>query len=78
MGAARFLILVCVLDVSVVTTAFAAGKPARTPTAVVQTTAPAVRGARSGPFWRQDLFDRMNPNNLRTDLPAPPAQPGQF
>ena len=27
---------------------------------------------------RQDLFDRRNPNNLRTDYPAAPAQPGQF
>jgi hypothetical protein len=26
----------------------------------------------------QDLFDRNNPNNLRSDYPAPPAQPGQF
>jgi hypothetical protein len=27
---------------------------------------------------RQDLFDRNNPNNLRHDYPAPPAQPGSF
>jgi hypothetical protein len=27
---------------------------------------------------RQDLFDRNNPNNLRHDYPAAPAQPGQF
>jgi hypothetical protein len=27
---------------------------------------------------RQDLFDRRNPNNLRTDYPSAPAQPGQF
>ena len=27
---------------------------------------------------RQDLFDRNNPNNLRSDYSAPPAQPGQF
>ena len=26
----------------------------------------------------QDLFDRNNPNNLRSDYPGPPAQPGQF
>ena len=26
---------------------------------------------------RQDLFDRNNPNNLRSDWPAPPAQPAQ-
>ena len=35
--------------------------------------------ARTGGFiLRQDLFDRNNPNNLRSDWPAPPAQPGQF
>ena len=27
---------------------------------------------------RQDLFDRNNPNNLRSDWPSPPAQPGGF
>ena len=27
---------------------------------------------------RQDLFDRNSPNNLRSDYPAPPSQPGQF
>jgi hypothetical protein len=27
---------------------------------------------------RQDLFDRNNPNNVRHDYPAPPAQGGQF
>ena len=27
---------------------------------------------------RQDLFDRNDPNNLRSDWPGPPAQPGQF
>jgi hypothetical protein len=31
-----------------------------------------------GPVLRQDLFDRNNPNNLRSDYPSPPAQPGQF
>jgi hypothetical protein len=25
---------------------------------------------------RQDLFDRNDPNNLRSDYPTPPAQPG--
>jgi hypothetical protein len=27
---------------------------------------------------RQDLFDRNNPRNLRSDYPAAPAQPAQF
>ena len=35
---------------------------------------------RSGSHFilRQDLFDRSNPNNLRSDWPTPPAQPGQL
>jgi hypothetical protein len=32
---------------------------------------------RPGLIVRQDLFDRRNPNNLRTDWPAPPSQPNQ-
>ena len=31
----------------------------------------------SGVIW-QDLFERNNPNNLRSDWPSPPAQPAQF
>ena len=27
---------------------------------------------------RQDLFDRNDPNNLRSDYPGPPAQPSQY
>jgi hypothetical protein len=34
--------------------------------------------ARPSGLIRQDLFDRNNPNNLRSDWPGPPAQPGQF
>ena len=29
------------------------------------------------PILRQDLFDRNNPRNLRSDWHSPPAQPGQ-
>jgi hypothetical protein len=32
----------------------------------------------SGFILRQDLFDRNDPNNLRSDYHGPPAQPGQF
>jgi hypothetical protein len=39
---------------------------------------PVIDTPRSGFVLRQDLFDRNNPNNLRSDWPAPPAQPGQF
>ena len=31
-----------------------------------------------GFILRQDLFDRNNPNNLRSNWPSPPAQPGQL
>jgi hypothetical protein len=33
---------------------------------------------RRGFVLRQDLFDRADPNNVRSDWPSPPAQPGQF
>jgi hypothetical protein len=39
---------------------------------------PASMDARPSGLIRQDLFDRNNPNNLRSDWPSPPAQPGQF
>jgi hypothetical protein len=52
-----------------------------------QTQVAKVRAARKSPpaidtLWggfilRQDLFDRNNPNNLRSDWPSPPAQPAQ-
>jgi hypothetical protein len=32
---------------------------------------------RPGLIVRQDLWDRRNPSNLRTDWPAPPSQPNQ-
>jgi hypothetical protein len=38
---------------------------------------PAIAPPPSG-LIRQDLFDRNNPNNLRSDWPSPPAQPGSF
>lgn len=76
MMAARFLILVCVL--AMVTPVFAVAKHARTKTVAPEIAIPAVRALKGGQIWRQDLFDRTNPNNQRTDLPAPPAQPGQF
>jgi hypothetical protein len=38
---------------------------------------PAIDPRPSG-LLRQDLFDRNNPNNLRSDWPSPPAQPGGF
>jgi hypothetical protein len=40
--------------------------------------APPVSTGKTGFILRQDLFDRNNPNNLRSDWHGPPAQPGQF
>jgi hypothetical protein len=39
---------------------------------------PSIDNPWSAFVLRQDLFDRNNPNNLRSSWPAPPAQPGQF
>jgi hypothetical protein len=39
---------------------------------------PSSIDARPSGLVRQDLFDRNNPNNLRSDWPSPPAQPGQY
>jgi hypothetical protein len=39
---------------------------------------PVDRGGTGFVVLRQDLFDRNNPNNLWSDYPAPPAQPGPY
>jgi hypothetical protein len=44
----------------------------------VRKIAPSIYAPTTRFILRQDLFDRNNPNNLRSDWPAPPAQPGQF
>jgi hypothetical protein len=44
----------------------------------VRQAASPVAGCWNGFICRQDLFDRNNRNNLRSDWPSPPAQPGQF
>jgi hypothetical protein len=48
------------------------------PTHNVRKIPPVIDTPKSGFILRQDLFDRNNPNNLRSDWPSPPAQPGQF
>jgi hypothetical protein len=45
------------------------------PTHDIRKVPPAIEARPSG-IIRQDLFDRNNPNNLRSDWPSPPAQPG--
>jgi hypothetical protein len=39
---------------------------------------PPVVAVRPFGVLAQDLFDRNDPNNLRSDYHGPPAQPGQF
>ena len=43
----------------------------------VRNTPPSIDPLTRGPILRQDLFDRNNPNNLRSDWPGPRAQPAQ-
>jgi hypothetical protein len=38
---------------------------------------PSIDALARGSILRQDLFDRNNPNNLRSDWPGPRAQPAQ-
>jgi hypothetical protein len=48
------------------------------PTHDVRKIPPSIDAPARGFILRQDLFDRNNPNNLRSDWPSPRAQPGQF
>jgi len=71
--------VLCALEVAVATGAFA--KTSRTrvvPVPDVRQAAPLVDSCRGGFVCKQDLFDRNNRNNLRSDWPSPPAQPAQF
>jgi hypothetical protein len=69
----------CALGAALATTAFA--KPARIKvpaSPVVRGVVPLAHSCGGGFVCRQDLFDRNNPNNIRSDYPGPSAQPGQF
>jgi len=71
------LAVLCALELSMATPAIA--KTSRTKVVTIAD----VRQAASPPagcrnICRQDLFDRNNRNNLRSDWPGPPAQPAQF
>ena len=72
------ILVICALEAALATTAFAKSAHTRAAAAhVSQIKSPAVT-SKSGFILRQDLFDRLDPNNLRSDWPGPPAQPGQF
>jgi hypothetical protein len=47
------------------------------PTGDVRNIPPSNPVPTRGSILRQDLFDRNNPNNLRSDWPGPRAQPAQ-
>jgi hypothetical protein len=75
----RMLAILCILEVAFATTAFGKSRHSAAPPAQDSTQVNRV------PIWnrnvsilRQDLFDRHNPNNIKSDCPAPPAQPSQF
>jgi hypothetical protein len=75
----RMLAIFCAFEAAFATTAFA--KNAHTSAAaahdVRQIKSPAVT-CKGSFILRQDLCDRLDPNNLRSDWPGPPAQPAQF
>ena len=71
----------CILTIlCALTPAIAAAQDGRTKTGPSPQArrAPAPGDIVAPGVLRQDLFDRNNPNNLRRDYPAAPAQPGQF
>ena len=82
MTKAGIITVLCAFQLAYATSAFADGarKKVAAPSNVRQAApwAPVGDSCRSGFICRQDLFERNNPNNIRSDYPAPPAQPGQF
>lgn len=76
MKAAQMLATVCALFFPIAVVAKDTPKKADS----IQTSRKVVLPAtvRPGGIVRQDLFDRNDPNNLRSDYSAPSAQPAQF
>lgn len=75
-----FIALTVILVPYLWANAFASDAPARSPQ-LVRTGQPgrmAIEEPKSDRVIRQDLFDRRNPMNIRSNWPSPPAQPGQF
>jgi hypothetical protein len=68
------LIVCCALAFPAI--AFAQTAPTKVAPAYDVRKAPPAIDAFRGGILRQDLFDRNNPNNLRSDWPSPPGQPG--
>ena len=75
----RMLAIFCVFEALLTTIASAKDLHTKTvPAHDARRTPSPVIGSKSHFILRQDLFDRLNPNNLRSDWPSPPAQPGQL
>jgi hypothetical protein len=79
---ARLLLsAVIILNAALSSAALAGGNRAQAPTSPKASSVNAEAQRKiliRSPLLRQDLFDRANPTNVRTNWPAPPAQPGQF
>jgi hypothetical protein len=81
---ASYVLILAVAALATTDTASAGTAAHASPKNTIGTTRPKVPFALDAPstargfVLRQDLFDRAAPNNVRSDWPAPPAQPGQF
>jgi hypothetical protein len=69
------LVFLLVPTVALASNAHTKGEPVQTARKLPP---PPLVAVRPTGILRQDLFDRNNPNNLRSDYHGPPAQPGQF
>jgi len=75
----RVFAICCALEALLTTVASAQDPHAKTvPAKDARLTPSPVISSKGHFIVRQDLFDRLNPNNLRSDWPTPPAQPGQL
>jgi hypothetical protein len=75
----RMLAIFCAFEALLTTIASAKDPRTKTvPAHDARRTLSPVISSKSHFILRQDLFDRLNPNNLRSDWPSPPAQPGQL
>ncbi|WP_441260626.1 hypothetical protein AB7008_40995 [Bradyrhizobium sp. 521_C7_N1_3] len=76
---ARMLAIICIFEATLTAAAFAKDTHRRAATIRDPQPVKSLRISNSGGLVvRQDLFDRRDPNNFRSDWPSPPAQPGQF
>ena len=74
------LVLACALTAALSPTSFAGSKQRQAVAPITRANSQGFQVTAADRFniilW-QDLFDRANPVNVRTDWPAPPAQPAQ-